>query len=188
LQESRELISLMTMTSNSNDGGIVASLFLMVVTLSYTMFSAVAYYEKRSPNNNLMRLLSGWANIGNSAIHVLLIIYTLSNADNTSPYWLKERELGGIEGPVFLALLNGGVGILALRGYSMWVPLVWNSFVAAAGTLLPIVWFRFLSEGLSDWPYIVVFIWFVIFAMELAAFTASVTHLAVANHEAVKVE
>jgi hypothetical protein len=170
----------------TNDGGIVVTLLLMVATLSYAMFSAVAYYDRSTPQNsstpsNLVRLLSGWANIGNCAIHVLLVIYTLSNAGNTSAYWLKERELGGIEGPVFLAVLNGAVGLCALRGYTMLFPLVWNSFVAVAGTLLPIVWPRFLSEGLSDWPYTVIFIWFVIFFMELTAFTASVTHRAVST-------
>ena len=170
----------------ANDGGIIVSLFLMVATLSYAMFSAVAYYDRFTPQNssnpsNLILLLSGWANIGNSAIHVLLVIYMLSNGDNTSAYWLKERELGGIEGPVFLAVLNGAAGLFALRGYTMMFPLVWNSFVVVTGTLLPIVWPRFLSEGLSDWPYTVIFIWFVIFSMELTAFTASVTHHAVSK-------
>ena len=167
----------------TNDGGIVVSLLFMVATLSYAMFSAVAYYDRYQNGHPcyLVRLLSGWANMGNCAIHVLLVIYTLSNADNTSAYWLKERELGGIEGPVFLAVLNGAAGLCALRGYTMMFPLVWNCFVAAAGTLLPIVWPRFLSEGLSDWPYTVIFIWFVIFFMELTAFTASVTHRAVST-------
>ena len=52
----------------------------------------------------------GGANMGNSIVHVLLVAYMLSNSDNKSEYWVKERKLGGVEGPVFLALLNFAAG------------------------------------------------------------------------------
>ena len=55
-------------------------------------------------------------------------------------------------------------------------PLVWNTFVAFVGTLIPLVWLRFVNVGMSSWPYEVVFMWFVIFYMELCAVTSSVTH------------
>ena len=64
-------------------------------------------------------------------------------------------------------LLNATAGLLALRGGSMAFPFGWNSFVAVLGTCMPIVWPRFLAEGLATWPYIIVFIWFAIFAFEL---------------------
>jgi hypothetical protein len=128
------------MSTNKNDGGVVVGLFLMVAAISHAMFSAVSYYEKNTKANEnqdlekvrIVRLLSGWANIGNAAIHVLLVIYTLSNMDNQSEYWLKERELGGIEGPVFLTLLNLSAGIGALRGWTMMYSIGWNAFVAAS--------------------------------------------------------
>jgi uncharacterized integral membrane protein len=44
------------------------------------------------------------------------------------------------------------------------------------------VWPRFLEEGLAEWPYIVVFIWFAIFAMELIAFTSSMTYFALKSN------
>ena len=57
--------------------------------------------------------------------------------------------------------------------------LAWNVFVALLGSFMPVVWPRFLAEGLAAWPYTVVFIWFGIFFMELTALVASVTHFAV---------
>ena len=58
-------------------------------------------------------------------------------------------------------------------------PVGWNVFVACFGSFMPIVWPRFLAEGLSSWPYVIVFIWCNIFFMELTALVASVTHYAV---------
>ena len=152
----------------ANDGGVVVSLFFMVAAIAYAMFTAVAYYTNAVPakarvKNDptlLVRLLSGWANIGNAVIHAMLVIYMKANEDNPSEYWVKERDLGGIEGPVFLLLLNLTAGLVALRGGSMKFPFGWNSFVACAGSFLPVVWPRFLAEGLATWPYIIIFIWF----------------------------
>ena len=168
-----------------NDGGIVVSLFLMAGAIAYAMLSAVAYYEKNSKNGGgparLPRLCSGWANMGNSIVHVLLVAYMLSNSDNQSEYWVKERKLGGVEGPVFLALLNFAAGYFALHGWRMTFSIGWNAFVAVTGTFLPVVWPRFLAEGLRMWPYTIVFIWFAIFAFELTAFVASMTHFALGS-------
>ena len=111
----------------ANDGGVVVSLFFMVAAIAYAMFTAVAYYTNAVPakarvKNDptlLVRLLSGWANIGNAVIHAMLVIYMKANEDNPSEYWVKERDLGGIEGPVFLLLLNLTAGLVAIRGGSM---------------------------------------------------------------------
>ena len=62
--------------------------------------------------------------MGNSIVHVLLVAYMLSNSDNQSEYWVKERKLGGIEGPVFLALLFAA-GYFALQGWRMTFS-IWN--------------------------------------------------------------
>ena len=167
-----------------NDGGIVVSLFLMAGAILYAMLSAVSYYEKNSKKGGaarLPRLCSGWANMGNSIVHVLLVAYMLSNSDNQSEYWVKERKLGGIEGPVFLALLNFAAGYFALQGWRMTFSIGWNAFVAVTGTFLPVVWPRFLAEGFRMWPYTIVFIWFAIFAFELTAFVASMTHFALGS-------
>ena len=72
-------------------------------------------------------------------------------------------------------ILNTAVGLYSLRGGGPKPALCWNVFVAFAGTLIPLVWLRFVEEGLATWPYVVVFIWLAIFAMELIAVTFSVT-------------
>uniref|UniRef100_A0A7S2AQD0 Uncharacterized protein n=1 Tax=Octactis speculum TaxID=3111310 RepID=A0A7S2AQD0_9STRA len=171
-----------------NDGGVVLVLFLMVAAIAYALFTAVSFYAESTPSTStsLLRLLSGWANVGNSVTHVLLIVYTLANGNNNSEYWIEERKLGGIEGPVFLAILNLAAGISSLLYNSMLFPLGWNSFVIAAGTFLPVVWPRFLAEGIATWPYTIIFVWFLIFAFELTAFTCSVTHFALSAKGAKK--
>jgi len=170
----------------TNDGGVVLALFFMVATIAIAIFSAVGYYESSTRTANdadarLLRLISGWANIGNCIVHILLIIYILSNASNDSDYWIEERKLGGIEGPIGLAVLNFFAGYSALQNYGTKFPLGWNSFVAVTGTLLPVVWLRFLEIGLATWPYTIVFIWFAIFFFELAAVTCSVAHYAIGS-------
>lgn len=63
----------------------------------------------------------------------------LANADNQSIYWEKERELGGVEGPVGLMLINTAVGYLALASGDKYTKLSvgWNSFVAVLGRAPP---------------------------------------------------
>ena len=169
------------------DGGVVVALFFMAGAIAFAICSTVALYESstREKGNHarLLRLLSGWANVSNSFIHVLLTIYMLSNAANDSEYWIEERKLGGIEGPVGLTVLNFLAGLSALRGYSSKFPLVWNTFVAAAGTFIPVVWLRFLKVGLKEWPHEVIFIWFCIFFFELTAVTCSVGHVAIVRND-----
>ena len=170
-----------------NDGGVVLSLFLMVAAIGYALFSCITIYDRctsaatasEGSTLRLLKLLSGSANFGNSFIHIVLIIYMKANETNLSDYWLEERKLGGIEGPVGLAILNFGAAISALFYNKMTFPLCWNAFVACAGTFIPIVWLRFIKEGLACWPYEVIFIWFWIFAMELTAVSCSVTHFAI---------
>ena len=126
----------------------------------------------------LARVLSAWSNIGNSVVHLLLIIYIKVNEGNESAYWLKERELdpNPAAGPIGLTILNFAAGMCSAHRKYPKFPLVWNSFVVVAGTFIPLVWLRFLEEGLSTWPYFIVFVWFMIFAMELSAFSTSWTY------------
>eukprot|EP00584_Thalassiosira_punctigera_P005452 CAMPEP_0172543988 /NCGR_PEP_ID=MMETSP1067-20121228/14249_1 /TAXON_ID=265564 ORGANISM="Thalassiosira punctigera, Strain Tpunct2005C2" /NCGR_SAMPLE_ID=MMETSP1067 /ASSEMBLY_ACC=CAM_ASM_000444 /LENGTH=193 /DNA_ID=CAMNT_0013330483 /DNA_START=26 /DNA_END=607 /DNA_ORIENTATION=- len=175
--------------TSANDGGIVVALFLASGTISLAISVTVSLYELstrksgvESDDGNrgharLLRLLSGWANLGNAAIHLLLLTYMLSNSDNESEYWMEERKLGGIEGPVGLALFNLAAGLSATRNFTMKFPLGWNTFVALAGTLVPVVWLRFLEGGMANWPYPIVFVWFCIFFFELTAVCCSVGHV-----------
>ena len=39
--------------------------------------------------------------------------------------------------------------------------LSWNSFVAVTGSLLPLVWPKFIDVGMSEWPYLAIFLWVV---------------------------
>ena len=176
-----------------NDGAVVTCLFFMAVAIALTLFNAVNYYFHNPPAfvnrtsgmtplplaKHLMRLLSGWANVGNSVAHAMLVVYMKSNAINPATYWMKERELGGIEGPVILLLINLLIGLASIQSSKKWpmkVALGWNSFAAVLGIFLPVVWPRFLEEGLTTWPYIVIFIWFMIFTMELTALITSATY------------
>ena len=61
----------------TNDGGVVLALFFMVATIAIAIFSAVGYYESSTRTANdadarLLRLISGWANIGNCIVHIFL--------------------------------------------------------------------------------------------------------------------
>ena len=96
-------------TTPSNDGGVILTLFFMATIISYFTFTAVGIYEGQQPNaskSSWLRKLSGMANLGNALLHILLIIYTISNYENNSEYWLEERKLGGIEGLVALTQLS----------------------------------------------------------------------------------
>ena len=168
-----------TVAPPRNEGGVVVVLFLLMVAISYAMFSAVALYAttattRERKETRLMRLLSGWANVGNGVVHALLIMVLYANRDSPLKFYVAELE-EGLAGPAFLMIINSAVGLSSLRGGGPKLAVGWNVFVAFAGTLLPIVWLRFIEDGLATWPYVIVFIWIAIFAMELTAVTCSVT-------------
>lgn len=170
-------------TNKPNDAGVVVVLFLMVAAIAYAVFTCVAHYAQvtarfnETKDRRVLRLISGFANVGNGLIHAILVCYMKANEDNNSAYWVTERELGGVEGPAGLMMINTTVGLLALLYGDKFRKLScgWNAFVAVVGTAVPVVWHRFLAEGLTTWPHVPIFIWFFIFIMELTAFTTSVT-------------
>lgn len=175
------------MIANENEGGIVLSLFLMVASITYAVYASVTVYVnnkekvedcKETTLQTHVRTLSACANIGNSVVHLLLIIYIKVNEGSDEPYWVKERELDadGIGGPLGLTILNFAAGMCSLHQVYLSFPLVWNSFVIIAGTAIPIVWLRFLEEGLSTWPYFIILVWFSIFSAELSAFSTALTY------------
>jgi hypothetical protein len=167
------------------EGGIVVSLFLMVAAITFATYASVTTYVQNTkpdstetPVQTQVRMLAASANLANCIIHLLLIMYMNANAGSDEPYWAHEREIGadGIGGPVFLAIFNFAAGICSLKKYSYKFPLGWNSFVIFAGTMIPLVWQRFLDDGMASWPYIITFIWFAIFSAELTAFATSLTY------------
>lgn len=177
----------MSSASETTDGGVVLSLFLMAAALTYAMYTSVTVYvnnKKKVDDSNetttqtLVRTLCGCSNLGNSIVHVLLIVYIKANEGSGLAFWERERELqaDGIGGPLGLAIVNFAAGMCSIYQKHLVFPLVWNTFVAVAGTFVPIVWLRFIEEGLSSWPYFIIFIWFAIFAMELSAFSTSWTY------------
>ena len=111
-------------------------------------------------------------------MHVLLIIYIKANEGSLSAYWERERELeaDGIEGPLGLVILNLAAGICSIHQKHLYFPLVWNSFAVVAGIFIRIVWLRFKEVGLNNWPSMIIFIWFLIFAMELFDLSTSWTY------------
>ena len=90
-------------------------------------------------------VFSGSANLGNGVAHAPLTLYISANAGRSDHFFVKERELGGLEGPGALALIKVAVGLLSIKDRWLLLSFGWNCFVAILGTLLPIVWPRFLS-------------------------------------------
>lgn len=161
-----------------NDGGIVATLFLMVGAISYALFSAVSMYAALSSRSKdetrLLRLLSGCANVSNGVVHLLLVVLMYSKSESTDPFYVAELK-EGYGSLIGLMTINTAVGIHSLKGGRPTAALCWNGFVALAGTFIPMVWLRFFETGLASWPYVIVLLWFGIFFMELTAVTCSAT-------------
>lgn len=162
-----------------NDGGLVLLLFLMVAAISFAMLGAVSAYAAAVPGPaserkeaRRMRLYAGWANAGNGVVHALLVLVLYANRQSPLPFYVAELE-AGLAGPIGLMVINAAVGLRSLRGGGPSLALAWNGFAAAAGTLLPIVWLRFVEEGLSSWPHVAVLLWLGIFWMELGAAACS---------------
>eukprot|EP00310_Coccolithus_braarudii_P012725 CAMPEP_0183334330 /NCGR_PEP_ID=MMETSP0164_2-20130417/2970_1 /TAXON_ID=221442 /ORGANISM="Coccolithus pelagicus ssp braarudi, Strain PLY182g" /LENGTH=192 /DNA_ID=CAMNT_0025503447 /DNA_START=10 /DNA_END=588 /DNA_ORIENTATION=+ len=180
----------------TNDGGIVVALVLLVAALASIFFGAVALYasadivltseqkQKSVRARRLARLLSGWANVGNAAVHGLLIIMLVTDSERYKQFFPDEAEMP--LGTAFMLVLNLLVGRCTLKGGGIVLALIWNSFVAVAGSLIPVVWPKFLDVGMITWPYLAVFLWLSIFAFESFAFFFSVVAFALKDAHAVK--
>ena len=167
-----------------NDGGVVVALVLLVAALWVVFYSAIVLYasadialskeqkEKTVRARRVARLLSGWANIGNAAVHALLILMLLTDVERYKSYFPDEAE--SPVGPAVLLLVNAAVGLKSLKGGGIQLALGWNSFAAVAGCLLPIVWPKFIDVGLASWPYPAIFLRLGIYACESTAFFFSV--------------
>ena len=176
-----------------NDGGIVVVLTLLVAALAYGMITAVSTYAKQATDRytaaaneggarRLSRLLSGWANISNAIVHVILVIAITNDREKYLAAGMDDAE--DLTGATVLAVLNTLVGLNSLRKSGKMTAFVWNMFIITAGTLLPPVWAKFFSVGLATWPYIAVFLWLGIFAFESTGFFASITWFALGDKEA----
>ena len=64
---------------------------------------------------------------------------------------------------VLLLRMAPNTGEIGLTGV-VWVP----DFLA--GSLLPVVWPKFLDVGLASWPYLAIFLWLFIYAFESTGF------------------
>mmetsp|Transcript_38511 Transcript_38511/g.128776 ORF Transcript_38511/g.128776 Transcript_38511/m.128776 type:complete len:191 (+) Transcript_38511:35-607(+) len=165
---------------SKNDGGVIAALVLLMAALAALFFSAVMLYasaevtlskeqkEKTVRARRLARLLSGWSNVGNAVVHALLVIMLLTDTERYKVFFPDEAEMP--IGPVVLGAINGFVGAKTLVGHGIVLAVSWNSFVAVAGCLLPVVWPKFIDVGLSEWPYQSIFLWLGIYAFESTAF------------------
>jgi len=163
-----------------NDGGIVVALVLLMAALCTVMFGALSVYvsadnvltpEQKTKSNyarRLARLLSGWANVGNAVTHAYLIIMLMTDQDKYKPFFPDEVE--SPVGPAALMIINGLVGRSTLKGGGLILSMCWNCFVAVAGSLLPVVWPKFIDVGMAQWPYLAIFLWLAIYAFESTAF------------------
>lgn len=133
----------------------------------------------------LARFLAGWANVGNAVVHGFLIVMLVTDKERYKTYFPDEAE--SPVGPLVLLAINGLVGRSTLKGGGITIALAWNSFVAVAGSLMPIVWPKFIDVGMSTWPYLAIFLWLGIYVMESVAFFFSCVAYAlkdVAKHSA----
>lgn len=167
-----------TVSPERNDAGVLVVLVLLVASLALVGAATLNLYVGATMPNSygrkelkLVRLLSGWGNAGNAIVHAFLIVYLIV----ADPEPLKiVPDSDNPTGPAMLAVINLTLGLRTLRrGGGPALPFGWNTFVAFAGCLIPIVWPLFFSEGLSTWPPILVFIWLAIWACESTAFFAS---------------
>ena len=146
----------------ANDGGLVATIAILVFFLAgglllnlWLYVSASTPAERRA--TNMLRLVSGWANIGNATVHLFLVVLLATNAKKYLDAGIDDAE--NSTGPAVLLVINGAIGIRTIMGGGPMVPAVWNTFVIAAGSLMPVVWPKFLIEGLTKWPIEILFIW-----------------------------
>mmetsp|Transcript_70598 Transcript_70598/g.117226 ORF Transcript_70598/g.117226 Transcript_70598/m.117226 type:complete len:193 (+) Transcript_70598:17-595(+) len=179
-----------------NDGGIVVALVLLIAMLCTVFFSAIVLYasadiaitkdqkEKTVRARRIARLLSGWANIGNAVVHALLIVMLVSDTKRFKVFFPDEAEMPA--GPIGLLVLNALVGLKSLKGGGIILALGWNSFIALAGSFIPIVWPKFIDVGIATWPYLAIFLWLGIYAFESAAFFFSVVAFTLKDAHVVK--
>ena len=164
----------------TNDGGIIVALVLLICFLCSLFYGAVVLYasatnfvlskekkEKVVPARRLARLLAGWANVGNAVTHALLVAMLLSDSTRYVAFFDDAEQPVG---PIVLGVINGLVGLKTLQGGGIKLAFGWNSFVAVAGSLVPIVWPKFIDVGLTTWPLLAVFLWLGIYAFESTAF------------------
>ena len=182
----------------TNDGGVVVALVLLVAALSGVFFGAVALYssadivltgEQRQKSvraRRLARLLSGWANVGNAVVHVVLVAMFLTETERYKVYFPDEAVMP--VGPIALVLVNAIVGRATLKGGGIQLGLAWNSFAAVMGTVIPMVWPKFIDFGLANWPYPVIFLWLCIFACESTALFFSAVAFALKDAHIIKTD
>jgi len=182
----------------NNDGGVVVALVLLMAALAAVFFAAITLYsscdivlskeqkEKSVRARRLARLLSGWSNIGNAVVHLLLIITFLSDTERYKMFFPDEAETP--IGPALLLVVNGLVGRSTLKGGGLTIALAWNSFVAVMGSLIPMVWPKFIDVGLSTWPYVAIFLWLGIWTFESTAFFFSVVAYSLKDAHSVKTD
>ena len=178
-----------------NDGGLIVALVLMMGALSAVFFSAIRLYasadeytlsnekkEKCVPARRLAKLLSGWANVGNAVVHALLVTAELTDPERYKAFFPDDFETTLPWGPIILGVINGLVGLKTLMGTGgINLSLGWNSFVAVTGSLLPVVWPKFIDVGMITWPPLAVFCWLGIYAFESTAFFFSVVAFTLRN-------
>lgn len=71
-------------TATPNDSGIVLVLFCMMAALAYAVVSAVSLFA--AATHNRVRLLSGWANVGNACVHAFLILLLIVDQGGISMF------------------------------------------------------------------------------------------------------
>lgn len=146
----------------------------MATAIAFAAFASIRTYTNHHETTITLQksaqILSAWSNLGNNASHWLLVAYIAAQSGGSENhlYWEREQELG-VSG-------SAALGVSLLHNRFIDVSLVWNLFIACAEILVPFVWLRFVEEGLTTWPYTVIFLWWIIFATEVTAFGASWTH------------
>jgi hypothetical protein len=155
--------------SPENNGGVVVALVALAGWLGIGTICALSLYASRSVT--LARLISGWSNFANAAVHALLIVLLATDTERFLKAGIIDADKLG--GPFGLMLINGLIGVRTLRGAGPNLAFGWNTFVAIAGSLVPMVWLTFFDVGLATWPYPIIFLWFCIYVFESTAFLTS---------------
>ena len=74
-------------TTTPNDSGIVLILFCMMAALAHAVVSAVSHYAAAAAaHHKRVKLLSGWANVGNACVHVFLVLLLIVDQGGNSMF------------------------------------------------------------------------------------------------------
>lgn len=119
----------------------------------------------------LVRLIQGWCNVANAAIHVVFAVWLKTNPEAEAYHFMK----GEWKGASGMIVVNLPIGLLSLfaghvYGWGWMAAQGWNFMALVVSPYL--VWARQIP-GFHTWPYPAIAAWIAIYWCEMIAFFAT---------------